>query len=92
MPLPTEKEIENLVNQVHSVKLLKQGGQKAVYRAEHDKLGHVVIKFVIDTSADTRIKREIEIVMAGHFPHVPTIYLSDFVEIDKKPSLYVVEQ
>ncbi len=92
MSLPNEIEIESLIRGIHSVLPLKQGGQKAVFKADHETLGQVVVKFVLDARADERIRREIEIVMSGNFPHVPRMYLWGEINRDGVPSLYVVEQ
>lgn len=92
MPLPTTDEMEHLVKGIHEVSLLKQGGQKAVYQARHDNFGSVVVKVVLDTCADARIRREIEIVAGGTFPHVPRIYDWGEGEHDNGPTLYVIEQ
>lgn len=92
MHLPTEREIEELIQGVSDVTPLKQGGQKAVYRATHTDFGAVVVKVLLDAQADERVRREVEIAMAGCFPHVPRMHTWGEADLRGVAYLYVVEQ
>ncbi len=92
MYVPTESEIAQLIPDIASVTQLKHGGQKAAFRAVHRGLGDVVVKILLDTRADDRMKREIEIAMDGGFPRVPQIYTWGKFTLNGADSLYVVEQ
>lgn len=77
---------------LQNISVLKAGGQKAVYSAEHSKHGDVVLKIVLQGGNDPRIIREIEIVKNHAFPNVPSIHETGTVSFNDSSFIYICEQ
>lgn len=84
--------VEKLIPGVTNVRVIAQGGQKLVFRAQHSKYGEVVLKFILDASSDERIKREIEISTMYKIPNVPVVFDWGYIKDGDDEVLYMTEE
>jgi len=92
MFIPSEETIEKLLPNISSIQAIAQGGQKRVLKAVHQQHGDVVVKLIIDSSSDERIKREIEIATSYSFSNVPKIFDWGYIEYESSRILFLVEE
>lgn len=85
--------IAELKSKFSSIKKIKKGGQKIVYKAINEH-GETVALKIINNSTDPRVLQEIEIVKGLVLPNVPQIIDSGIVtdETVGEDALYLVEQ
>jgi len=86
------EQIKSEFLSLNSIKELKTGGQKAVYKAKHSEFDDIVLKIVTHNGNDPRILREIEIIQENFFPNVPQLYESGTIELEENSYIYIYEQ
>lgn len=85
--------ISELKSRFSSIKRIKKGGQKVVYKAtSHD--GEIVALKIISNATDPRVLQEISLVKTLSMPCVPQIIESGLVtdEAVSEDALYIIEQ
>ena len=71
---------------------IARGGQKIVFRGVHQNYGDVVVKLLLSTQTDPRIKREIEIATNCQIPNTAQLYESGSVTICGNDVAYLIEE
>lgn len=74
-----------------NISILKEAGQKVVYKAYSSQFGDVVIKIIKPNQNLLRIKREIEIVKGLEGISSSIIYENDTLECESEEYLYIIE-
>lgn len=74
-----------------NISILKEAGQKVVFKGYSSQYGDVVIKIIKPNQNLLRIKREIEIVKGLDGISGSTIYENDTLECDNEEYLYIIE-
>lgn len=92
MSMPTEAEITSAIPTITNLTLLKTCGQKAVYRVNDQRFGNVVLKIVINQSADERTRREIDVALSGNLPFVPRIHDHGEISHASGKNYFLIEQ
>lgn len=87
-----EQQIKQYIPKIDSITRISQGGQKVVYTAKHVNYGDIVLKFIKEPGFDPRIAREIEILKAYSFPHVPKLFDHGSVTHNNDNIVYLIEQ
>jgi len=77
--------------EVHNLEPVALGGQRWVYRGDHDDEGQVVLKIVKPGQDPERIRREISAVTAIHSSRVPVIHATGVAQSNVGPCVWVRE-
>lgn len=92
MNLPNIATIQARLPLLRDISPIAQGGQKLVYRALHETHGQVVLKLILDATANERSMREIEVATTCQFTNVPRLFESGTIDHDGGSTLYLVEE
>lgn len=92
MRLPDISTIETNLPEIRGLIHLAQGGQKVVYKGTHDRFGTVVLKLVLDPSANERTQREIDVATQCCFPNVPKLCEWGSFVYDGGQTIFLIEQ
>ncbi len=92
MQLPPLQVIQRQLPELTNITPMAQGGQKLVYRATHPAHGEVVLKLILDSTADERTRREIEVAKNGRFTNVPKLHNSGVIPYGGGQTVYLLER
>lgn len=90
MHIPNSDEIITRVPDLSNLIPIARGGQKVVFRGQHNSYGEVVVKIIL--SADERTQREIDIATKCDFPNVPKLYKWGVFQDTPEPVVFLIEQ
>src|SRR5205823_10079120 len=90
MPLPDLHTLRTHFTDLSQLALIAQGGQKAVYEAQHIQHGHVVLKIILDSSDVERTEREVEVATRCQFANVPRLISHGTFQVAGDDNLYII--
>lgn len=73
-------------------KIIKEAGQKIVYKAISDEFGSVIVKIVRPNQDPRRVLREIEIIKSITELNTSKIYKNDSINCEGTDYLYIIEE